>query len=231
MIKGYIFDYGGTLDTGGQHWGKVIWHAYEHLQVPVSEADFRDAYVHAERTLGKNPIIKPDFTFYKTLETKISLQLEYLHQQGHLSHHTSYIKPLTSHLYEATVAETARSREVLLELKKQYPMVLVSNFYGNIATVLNEFKLDSIFDTIIESAVVGVRKPDPKIFTLGVEALGMQPDEVVVVGDSMDKDIIPAAKAGCHTVWFKGEGWTNDPVDETNAERVITALKQLIVNE
>lgn len=231
MIKGYIFDYGGTLDTGGQHWGKVIWHAYEHLQVPVSEADFRDAYVHAERTLGKNPIIKPDFTFYKTLETKISLQLEYLHQQGHLSHHTSYIKPLTSHLYEATVAETARSREVLLELKKQYPMVLVSNFYGNIATVLNEFKLDGIFDTIIESAVVGVRKPDPKIFTLGVEALGMQPDEVVVVGDSMDKDIIPAAKAGCHTVWFKGEGWTNDPVDETNAERVITALKQLIVNE
>ena len=231
MIKGYIFDYGGTLDTGGQHWGKVIWHAYEHLQVPVSEADFRDAYVHAERTLGKNPIIKPDFTFYKTLETKISLQLEYLHQQGHLSHHTSYIKPLTSHLYEATVAETARSREVLLELKKQYPMVLVSNFYGNIATVLNEFKLDGIFDTIIESAVVGVRKPDPKIFTLGVEALGMQPDEVVVVGDSMDKDIISAAKAGCHTVWFKGEGWTNDPVDETNAERVITALKQLIVNE
>ena len=230
MIKGYIFDYGGTLDTGGQHWGKVIWHAYEHLQVPVSEADFRDAYVHAERTLGKNPIIKPDFTFYKTLETKISLQLEYLHQQGHLSHHTSYIKPLTSHLYEATVAETARSREVLLELKKQYPMVLVSNFYGNIATVLNEFKLDGIFDTIIESAVVGVRKPDPQIFTLGIEALGMQPDEVVVVGDSMDKDIIPASKAGCHTVWFKGEGWTNAPVDESPAGKVITDLTQILVN-
>jgi putative hydrolase of the HAD superfamily len=230
MIKGYIFDYGGTLDTGGQHWGKVIWHAYEHLQVPVSETDFRDAYVHAERTLGKNPIIQPDFTFYKTLETKIRLQLEYL-QTSYITPLTSYILPLTSHLYEATVAETSKSREVLLSLKKQYPMVLVSNFYGNIATVLKEFKLDGIFDTIIESAVVGVRKPDPQIFTLGVEALGMQPDEVVVVGDSMDKDIIPASKAGCHTVWFKGEGWTNDPVDETNAERVITALKQLIVNE
>jgi putative hydrolase of the HAD superfamily len=230
MLKGYIFDYGGTLDTGGQHWGKVIWHAYEHLQVPVSETDFRDAYVHAERTLGKNPIIQPDFTFYKTLETKIRLQLEYL-QTSYITPLTSYILPLTSHLYEATVAETRKSREVLLSLKKQYPMVLVSNFYGNIATVLKEFKLDGIFDTIIESAVVGVRKPDPQIFTLGVEALGMQPDEVVVVGDSMDKDIIPASKAGCHTVWFKGEGWTNDPVDETNAERVITALKQLIVNE
>ena len=229
MIKGYIFDYGGTLDTGGQHWGKVIWHAYEHLQVPVSETDFRDAYVHAERTLGKNPIIQPDFTFYKTLETKIRLQLEYL-QTSYITPLTSYILPLTSYLYEATVAETSKSRVVLLSLKKQYPMVLVSNFYGNIATVLKEFKLDGIFDTIIESAVVGVRKPDPQIFTLGVEALGMQPDEVVVVGDSMDKDIIPASKAGCHTVWFKGEGWTNDPVDESPAGKVITDLTQLLVN-
>ena len=229
MVKGYIFDYGGTLDTGGQHWGKVIWHAYEHLQVPVSETDFRDAYVHAERTLGKNPIIQPDFTFYKTLETKIRLQLEYL-QTSYITPLTSYILPLTSYLYEATVAETSKSREVLLSLKKQYPMVLVSNFYGNIATVLKEFKLDGIFDTIIESAVVGVRKPDPQIFTLGVEALGMQPDEVVVVGDSMDKDIIPASKAGCHTVWFKGEGWTNDPVDESPAGKVITDLTQLLVN-
>ena len=229
MIKDYIFDYGGTLDTGGQHWGKVIWHAYEHLQVPVSETDFRDAYVHAERTLGKNPIIQPDFTFYKTLEAKIRLQLEYL-QTSYITPLTSYILPLTSYLYEATVAETSKSREVLLSLKKQYPMVLVSNFYGNIATVLKEFKLDGIFDTIIESAVVGVRKPDPQIFTLGVEALGMQPDEVVVVGDSMDKDIIPASKAGCHTVWFKGEGWTNDPVDESPAGKVITDLTQLLVN-
>ena len=228
MIKGYIFDYGGTLDTGGQHWGKVIWHAYERQQVPVSEEAFRDAYVHAERTLGKNPIIQPDFTFYKTIETKIRIQLEYLQEKNDVSSVSSYLKPLTDSLYEATVKETAKSREVLLQLKQQYPMVLVSNFYGNIATVLQEFKLDGIFDTIIESAVVGVRKPDPQIFTLGVEALGMQPDEVVVVGDSMDKDIIPAGKAGCHTVWFKGEGWTNDPVDESPAGKVITDLTQIL---
>ena len=230
MIKGFIFDYGGTLDTGGQHWGKVIWHAYERQQVPVSEEAFRDAYVHAERTLGKNPIIQPDFTFYKTIETKIRIQLEFLKEQNYVSSVSSYLKPLTDSLYEATVKETAKSREVLLQLKQQYPMVLVSNFYGNIATVLKEFKLDGIFDTIIESAVVGVRKPDPQIFTLGVEALGMRPDEVVVVGDSMDKDIIPAGKAGCHTVWFKGEGWTDDPVDESPAGKVITDLTQILEN-
>lgn len=221
MIKGLILDYGGTLDTGGQHWGKVIWHAYERQQVPVSEEQFREAYVHAERTLGRNPIIKPDFTFKRTLEEKIRIELEFLGL-------SEYQQAVVSDLYAITCEETARSREVLLQLKQSYPMVLVSNFYGNIATVLKEFSLDGIFDTIIESAVVGVRKPDPRIFTLGVEALGLNPDEVVVVGDSMDKDIIPAGKAGCHTVWFKGEGWTDDPVDESAADYVITALNQII---
>ena len=221
MIKGYIFDYGGTLDTGGHHWGKVIWHAYERQQVPVSEAQFREAYVHGERTLGKNPIIQPDFTFRQTLEKKLQLQLEFLHQEDYLS-------PLLDDLYSRTQAETRKSREVLLRLKEQYPMVLVSNFYGNIQTVLDEFGLDGVFSQIIESAVVGVRKPDPRIFSLGVEALGLKPDEVVVVGDSIDKDIVPARQAGCHTVWFRGEGWTDDPVDESIPDRIITDLRDLI---
>lgn len=221
MIKGYIFDYGGTLDTGGHHWGKVIWHAYERQQVPVSEAQFREAYVHGERTLGKNPIIQPNFTFRQTLEKKLQLQLEFLHQEDYLS-------PLLDDLYSRTQAETRKSREVLLRLKEQYPMVLVSNFYGNIQTVLGEFDLDGVFSQIIESAVVGVRKPDPRIFSLGVEALGLKPDEVVVVGDSIDKDIVPARQAGCHTVWFRGEGWTDDPVDESLPDRIITDLRELL---
>lgn len=221
MIKGYIFDYGGTLDTGGHHWGKVIWHAYERQQVPVTELAFRDAYVHAERTLGKNPIIQPDFTFKRTLEEKIHIELDFFGM-------TDYQDAVVSDIYGRTLEETQRSREVLLQLKACYPMVLVSNFYGNIATVLKEFGLDGIFLHIIESAVVGVRKPDPRIFSLGVDALGMSCEDVVVVGDSIDKDIIPAKSIGCQTVWFKGEGWTDAPVDEGIPDKIITKLNQLL---
>ncbi len=219
--KGYIFDYGGTLDTGGNHWGKVIWHAYEQMDVPVTEEQFREAYVFAERTLGRQPIIQPDFTFRQTLEAKLQLQLEFL-----ASH--AYLSSLCSLLYAQTHAQTAHSRDVLLRLKERYPLVLVSNFYGNIGVVLQEFGLDGIFQAVIESAVVGVRKPDPRIFTLGVEALGLKAEEVVVVGDSIDKDIVPARQAGCHTVWFKGEPWTDEPVDASVAERVIGDLGDLV---
>ena len=66
-IRGIIFDYGGTIDTDGQHWGMKIWHAYERRAVGVSEADYRDAYVAAERALGRTPLIKPDYSFRQTL--------------------------------------------------------------------------------------------------------------------------------------------------------------------
>ena len=219
MTAGFIFDYGGTLDTGGQHWGQALWHAYERHQVPVSEVQFREAYVHAERTLGSQHIIQPDFTFRQTLETKLRLQLEYL---GNLSPLTSHLSPLISHLssllddlYSRTVDQTHQSREVLLQLKdKGLPMVLVSNFYGNMPIVLHEFGFDDLFLKVIESAVVGIRKPDPRIFLMGVEALGLKPEEVTVVGDSLDKDIIPAHEAGCQTVWLRGEGWSPESHNE-----------------
>ena len=213
MTAGLIFDYGGTLDTGGQHWGQAIWHAYERHHVPVTEDQFREAYVHAERMLGRNLIIRPDFTFRQTLEAKLRLQLEYLGNLSPLTSQQSLIQSMGSSLlddlYERTKAETAHSRQVLEALKERdLPMVLVSNFYGNMPVVLREFGFDGLFLRVVESAVVGIRKPDPRIFLLGVEALGLKPEEVMVVGDSLDKDIIPAREAGCHAVWLRGEGWT-----------------------
>lgn len=220
MNKGYIFDYGGTLDTGGQHWGMVLWHAFERHQVPVSESQFRDAYVYAERTLGRNMIIQPTDTFLQTLTKKVQLELTYLNNE-------SYTDAIVSDVYERTKSQTALSRRVLMQMKAS-PMVLVSNFYGNISVVLQEFGLDGIFAEVIESAVVGIRKPDPQIFLLGVDALGMKPEEVTVVGDSLEKDIIPAKRAGCHTVWLKGEGWTNARDGENQADRVIMTLDELM---
>ena len=78
QTKGCVFDYGGTLDTGGCHWGRAIWHAYRRQQVPVEEQLFREAYVYAERELGRNPIIQPSYTFLKTLSVKLRIEMEHI---------------------------------------------------------------------------------------------------------------------------------------------------------
>lgn len=232
MVKGYIFDYGGTIDTAGVHWGRVIWRAFRKHGVAVSEDEFREAYVHGERTLGTNRIIRPDYTFYNTLDTKLNIELDYLAGSGCLDISESDLlstrRTLLKSIYNDVKKDVAHSKKVLDILSAEYPLVLVSNFYGNINTVLEEFGLGNLFAAVIESAAVGIRKPDPGIFVLGVKALNLKPEEVMVVGDSFTKDIIPAARAGCKTTWIKGEGWTEEKFDETAADRTITRLDQLL---
>lgn len=230
--KGYIFDYGGTLDTAGCHWGKMLWHAYERQSIPVTEEQFREAYVFAERTLGKNPIIQTDYTFRKTLEVKLRIEFEYLQAKGYLCNSNFCLASMQSavldDLYERVRTITAQSKEVLVKLKESYPIILVSNFYGNLPVVLEEFGLSGLFNTVVESAVVGIRKPDTRIFQLGVDALGLPPEEITVVGDSISKDIAPAKRLGCQTVWIKGEGWTDQPEDTSMADRIISDLTEII---
>ena len=165
--KGYIFDYGGTLDTAGCHWGKMLWHAYERQSIPVTEEQFREAYVFAERTLGKNPIIQTDYTFRKTLEVKLRIEFEYLQAKGYLCNSNFCLASMQAavldDLYERVRTITAQSKEVLVKLKESHPLVLVSNFYGNLPVVLEEFGLSGLFNTVVESAVVGIRKPDTRI--------------------------------------------------------------------
>jgi putative hydrolase of the HAD superfamily len=76
--------------------------------------------------------------------------------------------------------------------------------------VLNGFGLNVLFNGIIESSVVGIRKPDPAIFLLGVNKLALKPEEVLVVGDSNRNDIVPAKSIGCQTIRLKGIGWEED---------------------
>ena len=123
MIKGIIFDYGGTLDTRGNHWGKVLWHAYERQQIPVTEEQFREAYVYAERTLGRNPIILPTYTFKKLLDVKLRLEMEYLFTKGYWTiDKNTYTKmelALLDDLYGQVRQTVAYSREILLQLKER----------------------------------------------------------------------------------------------------------------
>lgn len=228
-IKGIIFDYGGTIDTNGKHWAEVIWESYQHLNVPINKDVFRAAYVHGERTLALKPLIKPSHNFYDVLSIKIRIQIEYLIDNNHLKDCKStedYILSISQECYDYAKNVTIAALPIIKKLSQKYKITLVSNFYGNIHEVLKNFGLLCSFNSIIESAVVGVRKPDPAIFTLGVKALGVEASETVVIGDSYSKDIIPAKAAGCHTVWLKGIGWGED-TDDSIPDAIITDLKQL----
>ena len=269
-IKGIIFDYGGTLDTRGDHWSEVLWQGYEHFGIGVAADEevepgvsihkqaFRDAYVYGERALAVNPIVTPDFHFEDILREKLILELNFLagkelletgkddaEKQAKLGNDSdasseSLLLSLSdseihqiavdmAHYINAKTLDLLQENKQVLEHLKQagYPMVLVSNFYGNINQVLKDAEIDGYFKEVIESAVVGVRKPNPAIFALGVCALDLPASQVLVVGDTYGKDIIPAHKLGCHTLWIKGLQWEEKQVDESIPDGIIRKLSEM----
>lgn len=205
-IKGIIFDYGATIDTNGIHWTEVIWDAYKNNQVPITKDFFLKAYIYSECYLSEYPIIKFGYTFKELLLVKIHLQIKWLINKGFLVKNIDsleYAFVISNDCYFFVKSVLVKVRPILQNLVNKYPLVLVSNFYGNIKTVLKDFGLDFFFKKVIESAIVKIRKPNPLIFNLGIEALKLAPETVVVIGDSYEKDIFPAQIIGCQTIWIK----------------------------
>ena len=221
-INGVIFDYGGTIDTNGIHWGEVIASQYRAAGIKIERELYRNAYVHGERALAKAPIISPEDTFHTLLRKKIAIQFEYLRAGTGAQQFTPETAELIADGCYNKVKETlATSRAIVEELSKRYPMVLVTNFYGNMPVVLKEFGLDGYFKSIVESSTVGLRKPDPALFALGVEALQLPAKEIIVIGDSYRKDIHPASMLGCRTVWLKNICWEEEPIIDGHAPTAI----------
>ena len=225
-VKGILIDFGGTIDTDGRHWYKVFKQAYSCVAPAIEDALLRQAYVYAERTLGKNPIVNPQFTFYKTLETKLSLQANFLRDNS-CSFTDVQSKQILDSCYSVVTTNINKvARPELESMSECCPLVLVTNFYGNMNSVLKEFGIDRYFAGIVESAVEGVRKPNPDIFRLAVNRLGVLPADTVMIGDSLSKDILPAMEVGCKSVWLKGEQWEDESVSATcSPDFTITTLR------
>ena len=224
-IKGIIFDYGGTLDTNGVHWFHIFRQVYAKHLPQVNEEQLREAYIYGERYLATHHVIESSDDFLSMLIKKIAIQTSQLGIEDE-----DVIKKLAEDCDALVRTNMQTTSEVLDRLSGRYPLVLVSNFYGNIHAVLRSYGIENYFNDIIESAIVGIRKPDPQIFALGVKALGLQPDETLVIGDSYSKDIAPAHSIGCRTLWLKGQGWDTkeDCTDTPCADAVISALPQAL---
>ncbi len=89
----------------------------------------------------------------------------------------------------------------LKKLRKKYQIILISNTdCFSVPQVMEKFNLKGLFDKIFLSYQLGAIKTD-KIFLKSVLAkLNLTPEECLLVGDSMQSDIMPAKRAGINTV-------------------------------
>jgi putative hydrolase of the HAD superfamily len=90
--------------------------------------------------------------------------------------------------------------ETLEELRRLgYRLGVISNADGRVEALLESLGLRPHFDFVIDSGVVGVEKPDPRIFHMGLERMGVEAHDAAYVGDIYEIDVVGARKVGMHT--------------------------------
>jgi len=228
MIRAVLFDFGGTIDTDGVHWSEKFWEIYERLRLPVSKADYERGYVYSGEQISSG-IIKPGDSFLTMLERQAHFQMIYLKEHGKLDsaeNLSALAKKVADQGYRDVREVVRTARKTLDRLKDRYVLGLVSNFLGNLEEVVTELGLSGYFQCIVDSARVGVSKPDPGIFEIALKKMRITASDSVVVGDSYDRDIVPAKKLGCLTLWVYKRSW-KEPEETCAADFTVDSIAKI----
>jgi putative hydrolase of the HAD superfamily len=101
------------------------------------------------------------------------------------------------HMAPAAWAPYPDTAEVLAELHgRGVPVAVVSNIAWDVRPVFRAHGLDGYVDAFVLSYEHGARKPDPRLFRIACDALGLAPEAVAMVGDDPHADT-GAAALGC----------------------------------
>ena len=109
------------------------------------------------------------------------------------------------------------------ELKRAgYRLGVVSNAEGRVERDLSGAGFAGLFETVVDSHLVGVEKPDPRIFHIALERLGASPETAVFLGDVPAVDVVGAEAAGLRAVLLD----RHDLYAEASSARV-TSIRDL----
>jgi putative hydrolase of the HAD superfamily len=199
MLKAILFDMGGTLDGDGLHWLDRFVMTYQSNGFALSRDAIRSAFDAAERRAATDAAIA-ESGLTTMIEQHVAWQFEALGVAGDPR------AEAISRRFAAAIHDIAcRNLDMLAQLVGLgFRLGVVSNGCGNVARLCEDFGFSRYLSVVIDSRRVGVAKPDPLIYTLAAEKLALPPDAVMMVGDSFDRDVVPAKSLGMRTAWLEG---------------------------
>ena len=97
-------------------------------------------------------------------------------------------------------AEPAATAALVLAREAGLVAGVISNSNGSVASILEALGFLPYLDFVLDSSVVGIEKPDPRIFRRALEQAGVAPHEAVYVGDLYSIDVLGARAVGMDAV-------------------------------
>ena len=218
--KAILFDFGGTLDSDGEHWLDRFYELYERAGLNVPRDEIKRVFYMADEDCCNDPQVNL-LGLRPLMRHHVRLQFAGLNQKN-----PEKERELAEGFCTKTEGFLRRNLQLLRRLNHAYRLGVVSNFYGNVDVLCREAGLAESLDAILDSTQLGISKPDPEIFRIAVRKLGVSPEEAIFVGDSYERDMMPAKRLGMKTIWLKGPN-PRLPEDPEPVDCIISSLPEL----
>jgi putative hydrolase of the HAD superfamily len=203
LIDAVIFDVGGVLLLPDPQAGRQ---AISGLGYAPSDDEWRRAHYTANLVLDTQDG-RPDWA---------GARRAFAAALGVLDHHVEVVVPLLEKLVVSTpyipVADATQTLRILAGAG--YKLGIVSNAFGTVAqdleaqgicsTTANEMPQVGI---VVDSHLVGIEKPDPRIFHVALSALEVEASQAVYVGNTVKFDVNGAIAAGLHPIHMDPYGF------------------------
>jgi putative hydrolase of the HAD superfamily len=199
MIRAVLFDMGGTLDGDGLHWLDRFARLYVEAGVSLPRETLQAAFDDAERRAAMDETMAT-----ADLDAMIDRHVGW--QLAHLSIHDARLRHAISWGFVQPIRELAVANARLLAglSARGLRLGVVSNGCGNVDVLCDNLGYAPFLSLIVDSRRVGLFKPDPAIYLYAASSLGLHPWSIMMVGDSLDRDIRPAKTIGMKTAWLEG---------------------------
>lgn len=205
MIRGVLFDLGGTLHTADSPAGRDVWFARRLLDRLADYGIRLDT--EPEELAGK---LHENGEAYKRRSEKDLRELPtaeiwndwYLRDWKVGRERLAPIAEELSFLYDYERVRVIRRpyiKEMLDALREQgMKLGLISNIISlSVAPhFLEEYGVRSYMDCIVLSSATGIRKPSAEIFRVAERELDLGPEELAYVGDTLSRDVMGVRNAG-----------------------------------
>lgn len=219
-IKTIFFDFGGTLDSDGIHWRKRFYDIYTRNGINMDYDSFSNAFFDSDDNLHIRHNLK-GIGFDETIKLQVKDVLNYLKINNE-----EIEKKISDEFIQSSRKKIDENRKILEVLKsKGHTLAIISNFYGNLDSVIRSLGIDKYFSFIADSGVIGHTKPDKEIFLAAINNTNADINISAMVGDTIDRDIKGAHNIGIYHFYL-----TNDNnVDKCcNRMFIINSLKDLL---
>jgi putative hydrolase of the HAD superfamily len=221
-IDGILFDFGGTLDGDGLHWLDRFCELYARFGFALGREAIRAGFDAAEAEALRDNTMR-------TARLDEMVQRHVRFQFGSLRIEEPEREQQVVAEFVAQVRAAANANANLLRELAAHGLRLgvVSNGCGNTAVLCEELGYSPHLAVVLDSQRVGLSKPDPRFFGRAAEEIGIEPTRLLMVGDSLERDIRPAKKIGMQTAWLNPNSRATDAAADFQLSR-LTELRDLV---